>query len=712
MQLCLKHIATSAFVLGASIAFSPSVSAQTEFNVLDAKTDSPRKMLSAYLMTETQKHFNARRVEIAKLKTPADVHKRQETMRTRMIEALGGFPEKTPLNGQVVGIEKRAGYRVERIIYESRPHHHVTANLYVPNGKGPFPCVLIVSGHDGAAKAGGSNQRMAMLLAKEGLAAFAIDPIGQAERRQLLDQPGKAAITSMTNEHTLIGVGALLVGQNTATYRIWDGIRGLDYLSTRPEIIKDFYGCTGCSGGGTLTSYLMALDERIGCAAPSCYITSLERLFTTRGPQDAEQNITGQVALGIEHADYVTMRAPRATLIATATQDFFDIQGSWTTFREASQIYGILGHSERVNLVEYNTTHGYPKPQREAIARWMKRFLAGKDERITEPEFTTAKYTDLQCTRSGQVLEDFKGKSAFQISMEYDVKFAKERSAKLAKQSREETLKDVRRMIGLPDQIKAATLRPVGDEVLKAGNLRYRKYIFETEAGIQVPALHFLSKKGKLPILVLHLHGSGKAMDTEPNGPIEKQIDAGNEVLAIDVRGMGETSPAPLPVKPGYFGVDFRESYLALHLNRPLLGQRVYDVLAVMEYLQGEQTTFAKTVYVWGIAGAGPVALHAGAIDSRFRGVVTNRSVVSWAEVVRSPINYNQLTNVVPGALKVYDLPDLAGLIAPRITTIQAGVNPQLEVVSQAALEKAYAEARKVVQSRKGDLGLFADPSK
>ena len=106
---------------------------------------------------------------------------------------------------------------------------------------------------------------------------------------------------------------------------------------SRPEVDPRRLGCTGCSGGGTMTSYLMALDDRIAAAAPSCYITSLERLFATIGPQDAEQNITGQVAFGLEHADYLGLRAPRPTLILSSTRDFFDQQGTWTTFREAKQ---------------------------------------------------------------------------------------------------------------------------------------------------------------------------------------------------------------------------------------------------------------------------------------------------------------------------------------------------------------------------------------
>src|SRR5439155_13767912 len=157
-----------------------------------------------------------------------------------------------------------------------------------------------------------------------------------------------------------------LVGRHAAHYRTWDAIRALDYLASRPEVDPRRLGCTGNSGGGTLTAYLMALDDRVAAAAPSCYITSLERLFETIGPQDAEQNITGQVAFGMEHADYVTMRAPKPTLICTATQDFFDIQGSWTTFREAKLLYGLVGHGEHVDPFEYNDKHGCSKPRRGA----------------------------------------------------------------------------------------------------------------------------------------------------------------------------------------------------------------------------------------------------------------------------------------------------------------------------------------------------------
>ena len=109
-----------------------------------------------------------------------------------------------------------------------------------------------------------------ILAARHGIAVLCYDPIGQGERFQMLNADGTPRYRLSTSEHSHVGVSCILVGQNAATYRIWDGMRALDYLESRPDIIKGKYGCTGISGGGTLTEYLMALDERIFCAAPGC----------------------------------------------------------------------------------------------------------------------------------------------------------------------------------------------------------------------------------------------------------------------------------------------------------------------------------------------------------------------------------------------------------------------------------------------------------
>jgi dienelactone hydrolase len=656
----------------------------------------PRKMLHAFLMARCREHFAARKKTVAALKDPAEIRKRQETLKAAFIRALGGFPEKTPLRARTVRREDRGDHILERVIYESRPDHHVTAHLYLPPGKGPFPGVLLPCGHSLSGKAAPWYQQACILLARNGLAALCYDPIGQGERIQLLEA-GKPATRGSTTEHTLTGVGALLVGRSTATYRIWDGIRSLDYLASRPEIDPKRLGCTGVSGGGTLTSYLMALDERIVAAAPSCYITSLERLFETIGPQDAEQNITGQVAFGMDHADYVTMRAPRPTLLLAATRDFFNIDGTWDSFREAKLLYGKLGHSDRVAIAEFDTKHSYPRPQREAMVRWMRRWLLGKAGDVSEGEIPTRPQRELWCTRSGQVLEDLKGKSVFALNAERARELAAARERDRKGLPAKEFLAGVTAQIGVPwKDIPAAKMREAG--MIEKEGYTIHKRIYETEPGIAVPALLYLPS-GKPTSLVVRVHGEGMAAD---GAAAEKLVRAGQAVLTLDLRGFGETAPGKAPAgRPGTFGVDFKEAFLALHLNRPLLGQRTFDLLAVLAHAAGNGPTKGLPVHLVGIGKAGPVALHAAALDGRIGEVTLERAVVSWDAVVRTPLTRDQLTNVVPGALARYDLPDLAASLAPRPLTIRSATDPAGKVLPEGEVRRAYKRCREEYARRK-----------
>jgi cephalosporin-C deacetylase-like acetyl esterase len=666
------------------LAAAAPVAADDDLTVLKADGDNPApRMLRAHLLAEAQKAFDARRATLATLKTPDDVRRRQMELRAKFVAALGGFPEKTPLHARVIGTDQRDGYRVERVVYESRPAHHVTANLYLPEGKSPFPAVLMPVGHSAEGKAADSVQRGAILLATNGFAVLAYDPIGQGERRQLLDDQGRPVIPGSTSEHTMAGVGALLVGRNTASYRIWDGIRGLDYLASRSEIDAHRLGCTGCSGGGTLTSYLMALDDRVAVAAPSCYVTSLERLFATIGPQDAEQNITGQVAFGMEHADYLSLRAPKPTLICAATRDFFDIRGTWTSFREAKRVYGLMGHPERVDLVESDSGHGFPRPQREAVGRWMRRWLLKVDDAPTEGESAVATESDLRCTRTGQVLEDFKGKSVFGLNAEHAAELAKGRAK--ARDS-DTLLKEVARLAGVRLPVGAAKMTEAGE--VKRDGYCIRKLVFETEPGVKVPGLLFDAGRGPL---VVYADGAGKSAAAAPGGPIEKLVKDGARVLALDLRGMGETAPGKAAAgKPNYFGVDSYEAFVALHLNRPLLGQRVTDLLAVVAKVAGE----SDDLRLIGVGSAGPTALHAAALEPRVKRLTLEGALVSWSAVVKTPVSHDQLTNVVPAALAVYDLPDLAALVAPRPLTIRKPADPTGKPLNHGAAEDAYQLVR------------------
>jgi cephalosporin-C deacetylase-like acetyl esterase len=688
------------------LSFGSTALAQENLQVLDAGPQ-PRKMLYRYLLAQCKKHFDARRQAVAAVKTPADLARRQQELKARFVEALGGFPEKTPLNAKVVGRLPGKGFHVEKVIYESRPGHHVTAALYLPDGNGPFPGVLVPCGHSANGKAAEAYQRACILMARNGLAVLCYDPIGQGERVQLLDGRGKPALAGSTSEHTMVGIGALLVGRCTATYRVWDGIRSLDYLAGRPEVDPRRLGCTGNSGGGTMTAYLMALDDRIGAAAPSCYVTTLERLFATIGPQDGEQNIPGQVAYGMEHADYLTMRAPRPTLMCIAKYDFFDEAGAWASFREATLLYGLLGHGERVALFEYPDKHGFTRPRREAALRWMRRWLLHKDDAAVEGPFPVFTDRELQCTRSGQVLLDFHGKSVVDFNAEAARELATRRGKAQDGQSRDALLAQVKRLLGLPERVGTAKVELFA--AIKLPRYGLQKMVFETEPGVLVPGLRFSpAGRAKRP-LVLYLDGEGMASAARPGGPVEQLVKAGKRILALDLRGMGETLPDGGAGDGGkHAGRDWREAFLGQHLSRPLLGQRVYDLLAVVNCLEekakitiDETRDEIKEVEVIGVGTAGPVALHAAALDPRIRSVVMEKSVVSWSAVAAAPISTNQMTNAVHGVLRVYDLPELAGLIAPRPLTMRSAVDPLLRELSQADAARAYIPCRAAYERRK-----------
>ena len=181
-------------LLGVLVLAGTALSQQADLQVMKTGPDGvvPGKMLYNYLQGQAQKHFDARRKAVAALKTPEDVKRRQDELRAKFIEALGGFPEKTPLNAKVVGKDQRDGYRIERVVYESRPDHHVTAKLYLPDGKPPFPGVLVPCGHSANGKAAEAYQRACILLAKNGLAVLCYDPIGQGERSPAADQGRQA----------------------------------------------------------------------------------------------------------------------------------------------------------------------------------------------------------------------------------------------------------------------------------------------------------------------------------------------------------------------------------------------------------------------------------------------------------------------------------------------------------------------------------------
>ncbi|MEO1973329.1 MAG: acetylxylan esterase [Pirellulaceae bacterium] len=615
-----------------------------------------KHMLSRYLQRQARKAFDRREAQYEKLKTDEQIADYQARLRHFFFQQLGRLPERTPLNPRVVGNIKGDGYRIEKIIFESQPKHFVTALLYLPaaeNDQQKIPAVLVPCGHTANGKIG--YQKSCILLAKNGLAAFCYDPIGQGERYQILDETGKPRYKS-TTEHTLIGAGCIPLGRNAATFRVWDGIRALDYLCSRDDIDATRLGCTGNSGGGRLTEYLMALDSRIVCAAPGCAVTSFRRRLETKGPGDAEQNIFGQIAFGMDNADYVIMRAPKPTLLLSATRDFVDIQGAWHVFREAKRVYTRMGFSERVDLVEADEKHGFSQPLRVAMVRWMRRWLLKIDEPITESDIETHSADELLCTPKGQVLLMHGSRSVADLNVEYDLQLEKQRQESWLPANHDKTIRDIRQIAGVRslDDLPRPAVRDAG--TIKRGGYNIEKIVLQPEPDIWLPALLFKPTRpsGKR---VLYLHGKGKSVDAQPDGPIERLVQQGSLVLAVDLRGTGETGGN----NENTWGGNWETIFVSYLLGKSLVGMRTEDILVAARFLsEREQKDNRGSIHLIADGLAIPPSIHAAALESRlFASLKLNGDCPTWKSIVADPSETGRLADTIHGALEVYDLPDL-----------------------------------------------------
>ena len=603
-----------------------------------------------------------RETAYAQIKTPADVATWQQRQRASFLASLGGLPERTPLNARVTGQRDCGAYRMEKVLFESQPGFFVSALLYLPPGTGPHPAVLMPCGHTAIAKAGEVYQKASISLVRAGLAVFCFDPIGQGERR--LRQPdGTTEFNSPTSEHQLMGISGTPVSLSLARAMIWDGIRALDYLESRKDIRGDRLGCTGVSGGGTMTSYLMALDERVVAAAPACYLTGFRRLLETLGPQDFEQNLFGQITAGLDHSDYVLMRAPRPVLIMAATQDFFDIQGAWNVFREGKRVYGRLGFPERVELVEADTKHDLAIEMREASARWFRRWLAGRDDAWQEPAFEILRESEILCTPEGDVLRQPGARSFFELIAAVAAPFTAERQRFWQESPRPAALAKVRELARIRPLAELPPFTSTAGGTLQRGPVRIEKLTLRNAEGTVLPALLFRPANTSTG-LRLHLHEDGKQAEAGQGGPLEALARAGETVLAVDLRGLGELQRGKRTSGfEALFEPNRKSATLAYLLGQSLAGMRTEDILACARFAS-DQWNEGRPVHLTARGEAGIPALHAAALEPQlFASTRLERTLRTWTDVISTSRTRNQQANTVSGALRFYDLPDLVSTL-------------------------------------------------
>ncbi len=678
------------FILGTIIAIAP-VGAQPA-DQWDFLSDASRfpdihGMLAVYLKSKAFALLEERQGDIARIRSRQDLIARQRYVRERIWSYLGGEPERTPLNPQVVGTLDRGDYRVERIIFESRPGFYVTANLYLPkSGAPPYPAILFPLGHERGAKAHQAWQRTLAGLARRGFVCLAWDPIGQGERVQLWDEDlhDTKAQGASTVEHTIFGLQCLLTGTHIAQFTIWDGMRALDYLLSRPEVDTKRVGCTGNSGGGTHTSYLSALDDRIQVAAPSCYITSWRRMLESIGPQDAEQVFPFFLKDKLDYPDYIYAFGGKPFRMLTAIRDFFPIGGARATFAETKQVLTRLDLGDHIDMFEADDGHGYTHPRREAGFRWFTRWLEGAENTTPEAPLELATTEELNCTRTGQV--------STSIPNAVDVFTINRNLAERLRAGRNPSAESVRdRARELTHyELYSGPLHVVSYGKMARTGYSVEKLTYESEPGISIPALLFVPEGGaaRKPAVLL-ADGHGKAASA---ADAEALASRGYVVLAPDLRGFGETA-GQLDRRDNFtraFG-DYGTAMTAMLIGKTMAGMRAADAVRGIELLAARSDVDAARISAVGRSAAAQPTLMAALFDKRVTQLCLEGMLVSYEAVIAERMNQGIADQIVPSALKYFDLPDVVAALGPRRVAIWNGVNPLGQDLALGALRREYA---------------------
>jgi cephalosporin-C deacetylase-like acetyl esterase len=673
-----------------------------------------RTQLTNYLDDIAAKETAARRTTIAAITTRAQAEARQREVRKKLLSLIGSLPEKTPLNAKFLGTTQADGFRIEKILFESQPNFPVTALLYLPDTKPGAPqqklaAIVVSPGHGFTGKA--TDYIFASTFARNGFAVLSYDPIGQGERLQYPDpaDPSKTLLKASTGEHGEAGLQPTLIGDAPARVIVWDSIRAVDYLLTRPEVDPNRIGAFGCSGGGTMTALLGALDTRVHAIAVACYLTSFDALLPALGPQDAEQSTPNFIASGLDFPDWVEVAAPRPYAIISTAQDMFPYAGALATATEARRFYSLFDpasagtptnnpqpgiptgptlNPDTSNNIPATANlqwitgigrHGNLGPITGQIVSFFLTHLAHSNAAPILPPPPTPGTNPfalpqslpkdaLQVTPTGQVSTSYPHSETVQtLTLKRYTTLPKPKpltTPELQQAIREVTQATVKSSDPAPVNTESPPLAspPEGDF-----HVRHR-FTLATAPGINIQAEFYRPADGKHPVLLVLKDSLSPALEPSRTEEIKKfraLADAGTAVLVIAPR---PSPPGTEETKASVLGPFYLTTLRAELVGKTLLGLRVDDVIAAVNFTSGGTTVDPNQISAQASGHLGLVLLHAAVLDPRIKHITIDHTLESYASLMQAPMPMDAPEDILPGVLRHYDIPDLTRALGPRLT--------------------------------------------
>ena len=594
---------------------------------------------------------------------------------------LDPMPARTPLHDTVTGTLQGDGFVVDMLHYQSRPRLYVTANLYRPADakKGErLPAVLYVCGHSGRGRNGNKTayQSHGIWLARHGYVCLVLDTLQLGEI---------AAIHHGTYREGRWWWHSR--GYTPAGVECLNGMRGIDYLISRPDVDPDRIAVTGISGGGAATFWIAAADERVAAAAP------------VSGMADLPSYVTNRVING--HCDcmflYNTFQwpwtriaalvAPRPLRFVNSDADrIFPMDANERVINRLERVYSLYGASDRVDAVVSIGGHAYREDLRKAVYRFVNTRLKGDPREVADSEvdLVTGSGKDRTYPIALERLRVFPEDSDLpedELNTTIDRHFVPMAEVEPPQAGGFDAWKD-----GLLAELRRVTFRSFPERVPSAepcGDIEGGGVRIETAPGIRVPLRRVAGPKeaGKAKRLLLAVEGPGEPAAEALARRLARPDDA---VYVLEPRGIGATRWTRKN-PPNYV----ERSHVLL--GRTVDTGRIHDVIAAARYLHARGEGKAG-VHVAGAGGAGVLAAYAALWEPEIAGAILHRPPVT---------HMNDAAPVLLNVLRVCDVPEVLGMLAPRPLAVHGPGGEAMAKVAAAYAAAGAAETFRCEPDRK-----------
>lgn len=570
-------------------------------------------------------------------------------LKSKIIEKTGVvIDHQLSLDIKETGSLQMKGYSIKNIAFQTRPGVYATANLYVPDGKGPFPAVITMHGHWPAGRLYESFQAIGQSLALNGYVCLNIDATGAGERTTIHG----------TDEYHGGNLGASLmnVGESLNGFQISDNMRGVDLLCSLSYVDPKMIGATGASGGGNQTMWLAALDERIKAVVPVVSVGTFESCIM--GSNCICELLTDGLTF-TEEAGVLALVAPRAIKMCNIIVDnpTFLSSEMLRTFNNARPVFKMLGAENNISYMILNKTHGYWPENREAMLGWFDLHLKGVGTGAPKKEIpfetlpneklmvysignrdpkigTIAEY----CKRRGNEL-----RTAFLNTKAFD-----------PDQKRKE-LQDILRINERSDLKEVHTYSSLGG---------WDRLVLETTDEKLIPLLHLAPANKSLEYVII-CNSEGKK--SIPASLLDELQKKGLGIVIVDLSGTGEASTSK---------DNNGDKKMALHtlsrselwLGKTILGEWVKELNLVTDFVKSNYK--ARKVGIDGSKEAGLAAMFLSASEGKADYLILREAPISYLFDKRESVDFFSMGIHLPGFLNWGDVSLAAALSGKNITII------------------------------------------